>query len=154
VTLHFSFLLPKVPCFLLPTSQKPSLPRLTITARRPSWLNWITRNQVPLFVAQPPLPLQEFFPLHPLSLVLQPPWPLHSFCPLQACTAFSAAKVCKATPAWELVVLAAYARTAKEPVIRPATAAPAMTALDGLIICQFFLVYRWCLVAFATARLF
>jgi len=36
-------------------------------------------------VAQPPLPLQEFLPLQPLSLVLQPPLPLQEFCPLQAC---------------------------------------------------------------------
>jgi hypothetical protein len=35
-------------------------------------------------VAQPPLPLQEFLPLQPASLVLQPPWPLQAFCPLQA----------------------------------------------------------------------
>jgi hypothetical protein len=41
------------------------------------------------------------------------------------------------TPAWpeELApeLLAAYARTAKDPVRRPATAAPAITALDGFI---------------------
>src|SRR6266545_2558467 len=36
---------------------------------------------------QPPLPLQEFLPAHPLSPVLQPPWPLHSFLPLQPCLA-------------------------------------------------------------------
>src|SRR6266852_2668942 len=36
-------------------------------------------------VAQPPLPLQEFFPLQPLSLVLQPPLPLQEFSPLHAC---------------------------------------------------------------------
>ena len=34
-------------------------------------------------VAQPPLPLQEFLPLQPLSPVLQPPLPLQEFCPLQ-----------------------------------------------------------------------
>jgi len=34
-------------------------------------------------VAQPPFPLQEFFPLQPLSLVLQPPWPLQEFLPWQ-----------------------------------------------------------------------
>lgn len=38
-------------------------------------------------VAQPPLPLQEFFPLQPLSLVLQPPWPLQEFLPWQECFA-------------------------------------------------------------------
>ena len=36
-------------------------------------------------VAQPPLPLQLFLPLQPLSLLLQPPWPLQSFLPLQEC---------------------------------------------------------------------
>src|SRR5580698_7424437 len=36
-------------------------------------------------VAQPPLPLQLFLPLQPLSLALQPPLPLQSFLPLQAC---------------------------------------------------------------------
>jgi len=30
-------------------------------------------------VAQPPLPLQEFLPLQPLSLALQPPLPLQEF---------------------------------------------------------------------------
>ena len=38
-------------------------------------------------MAQPPLPLQEFLPLQPLSLDLQPPWPLQAFLPLQACLA-------------------------------------------------------------------
>lgn len=36
-------------------------------------------------VAQPPLPLQSFFPLQPLALDLHPPWPLQSFLPLQEC---------------------------------------------------------------------
>ena len=36
-------------------------------------------------VAQPPLPLQLFLPLQPLSLLLQPPLPLQEFWPLQAC---------------------------------------------------------------------
>src|SRR5580700_3989448 len=40
-------------------------------------------------VAQPPLPLQEFLPLQPASLVLQPPLPLQEFCPLQACFSFA-----------------------------------------------------------------
>src|SRR6185312_12881787 len=42
-------------------------------------------------VAQPPLPLQEFLPLQPLSPLLQPPWPLQSFWPLQACLPLSSA---------------------------------------------------------------
>src|SRR5580704_17862817 len=36
-------------------------------------------------VAQPPLPLQEFFALQPWSLVLQPPLPLQEFLPAQEC---------------------------------------------------------------------
>jgi hypothetical protein len=39
------------------------------------------------------------------------------------------------------VAVAAYERTANEPVRRPATAAPAITALDGLIIFDSFFVY-------------
>jgi hypothetical protein len=34
---------------------------------------------------QPPLPLQLFLPLQPISPVLQPPWPLQLFIPLQSC---------------------------------------------------------------------
>src|SRR5579862_564207 len=34
---------------------------------------------------QPPLPLQVFLPLQPLSPALQPPWPLQLFMPLQPC---------------------------------------------------------------------
>ena len=40
-------------------------------------------------VAQPPLPLQEFLPLQPLSLDLHPPLPLQEFWPLQACFSFT-----------------------------------------------------------------
>ena len=40
-------------------------------------------------VAQPPLPLQLFFPLQPLSLALHPPLPLHEFWPLQPCFSFT-----------------------------------------------------------------
>jgi hypothetical protein len=86
-------------------------------------------------VAQPPLPLHEFLALHPLSLVLQPPCPLHSFCPLHPCLPFASSICWSATPALLLAVeVAAYVRTANDPVRRPATAAPAITALDGLII--------------------
>jgi len=48
-------------------------------------------------VAQPPLPLQLFFPLQPLSLLLQPPWPLQSFLPLQECLAVPALWPCAST---------------------------------------------------------
>ena len=40
-------------------------------------------------VAQPPFPLQEFFPLQPLSLALQPPLPLQEFLPSQECLSLS-----------------------------------------------------------------
>ena len=40
-------------------------------------------------------------------------------------------------------VLAAYARTAIEPVRSPATAAPAMTALDGFMVLFPFEVWVW-----------
>jgi hypothetical protein len=36
---------------------------------------------------QPPLPLQEFLPLQPMSPVWQPPWLLQLFRPLQSCLA-------------------------------------------------------------------
>src|SRR5437764_9631835 len=57
-------------------------------------------------VAQPPLPLQEFLPLQPLSLALQPPWPLQSFFPLQECLAVSS-KVAFATDTLPADALAA-----------------------------------------------
>src|SRR5499427_2198150 len=44
-------------------------------------------------VAQPPLALQLFLPLQPLSPVLQPPLPLQEFCPLQACLSFLACQM-------------------------------------------------------------
>src|SRR5579862_470036 len=61
--------------------------------------------------AQPPLPLQLFFPPQPLSPLLQPPCPLQAFMPLQAC--FSAADSEPAQPD----------RTTAPPA-RPAAAAP------------------------------
>jgi hypothetical protein len=39
-------------------------------------------------VAQPPLLLHVFFPLHPLFPELQPPLPAQEFLPLQACFSF------------------------------------------------------------------
>jgi hypothetical protein len=55
-------------------------------------------------VAQPPLPLQEFLPLQPLSPVLQPPLPLQEFCPLQACFSLVACQmVPEDCPASELL---------------------------------------------------
>jgi hypothetical protein len=54
-------------------------------------------------VAQPPLPLQEFLPLQPLSPVLQPPLPLQEFWPLQACFSFLACKTVEDCPASALL---------------------------------------------------
>src|SRR5438552_3879692 len=83
-------------------------------------------------VAQPPLPLQEFLPLQPLSPVLQPPLPLHEFMPLQACLSvaslsLSLSPILSETPAFELDWTAC-ADTANEPLIKPAIAAPAIIA--------------------------
>jgi len=61
---------------------------------------------------QPPLPLQEFLPLQPLSLEPQPPLPLQSFLPLQELLSFEWSLSLAAVPAlssW------ANAREASEP---------------------------------------
>src|SRR5258707_14616292 len=102
-------------------------------------------------VAQPPFPLQEFLPLQPLSPDLQPPWPLQAFMPLQAWTPLSS-KVCKEVPAEVLLTLAAWARTAKEPVRRPAMAALARSVFDGgIILFWFFFFGFWFPTNFPTA---
>src|SRR5580704_13639674 len=77
-------------------------------------------------VAQPPLPLQEFLPLQPLSLALQPPLPLQEFWPLQACFSFTFLSAL----ALESSCAEAFERFLAEivalvPARRPATAAPA-----------------------------
>ena len=66
-------------------------------------------------VAQPPFPLQEFFPLQPLSPVLQPPWPLQSFLPLQLCLAVSA-KEAAVVASFPIVLLLAVTAVAVEAV--------------------------------------
>src|SRR3954466_5547352 len=77
------------------------------------------------FTAQPPLPLQEFLPLQPLSPVLQPPLPLQEFLPAQSCLSagLSAASVPALIVVLPEVVLVAACAT--DPVRRPARAAPA-----------------------------
>jgi hypothetical protein len=93
-------------------------------------------------VAQPPLPLQEFLPLQPLSLDLQPPLPLQEFWPLQACFSFtfllealsalsSWAVIADLTPGSRLEAL----MLALVPASKPATAAPVMRNLFDLVIC-------------------
>src|SRR5277367_914007 len=81
-------------------------------------------------VAQPPLPLQVFWALQPASPVLQPPWPLHAFCPLQECLLASSAiseEELNWVPEW--LVVGAACRRAAFPVMSPAMAAPARSAL-------------------------
>jgi hypothetical protein len=55
------------------------------TAPREKLIDCIENYFLDPSVAQPPLPLQEFLPLQPLSLVLQPPLPLQEFFPAQEC---------------------------------------------------------------------
>ncbi len=84
-------------------------------------------------VAQPPLPLQEFLPLQPLSLDLQPPLPLQEFKPLQACfsTGVSAAwpaiglmpELAEVSSAPDLLVVGIEAARAIVPPNRPVKAA-------------------------------
>jgi hypothetical protein len=86
-------------------------------------------------VAHPPLPLQEFLPLHPLSPVLQPPLPLQEFFPLQEFLS-GAGELAGASSIWwmavpELPVAAACTR-ADVPVKRPAIAAPTIIAFDDI----------------------
>src|SRR5580698_11297811 len=79
-------------------------------------------------VAQPPLPLQLFLPLQPLSLLLQPPWPLQSFLPLQECLLVSwwseallndaLPALSTGLPAWEVAACIVAA-----PLSKPVTAA-------------------------------
>ncbi len=52
---------------------------------------------------QPPLPLQEFLPLQPISPVWQPPWPLQLFRPLQSCFAAVLSEELALDPSEELL---------------------------------------------------
>src|SRR3954453_4506675 len=92
------------------------------------FLSWLPSG------AQPPLPLQEFLPLQPLSPVLQPPLPLQEFLPAQSClsAALSAARVPALIVVLPEVVLVAACAT--DPVRRPARAAPASRVVaEGFI---------------------
>src|ERR1035438_8854001 len=66
-----------------------------------------------LLVLQPPLPLQEFWPLQPLSPALQPPVPLQLFWPLQSCLPASLEASFDESPLPALS--SAYAREAMDP---------------------------------------
>src|ERR1700726_758964 len=74
-------------------------------------------------VAQPPLPLQEFLPLQPLSLALQPPLPLQELRPLQACFSTLSAAACPAMGLTTELVFAEVAARATVPPSRPVKAA-------------------------------
>jgi hypothetical protein len=81
---------------------------------------------------QPPLPLQLFLPLQPMSPVLQPPWPLQLFSPLQSCLAAEASEEEAAVP--ELSVLQ------PEMAMVPATN-PAMAAVIINVFAVFVIVF-------------
>src|SRR5579875_1506643 len=93
-------------------------------------------------VLQPPLPLQLFLPLQPLSLLLQPPWPLQSFLPLQECLACLAwgAVVNDALPAFRMgvtpVVPVVDACMTVAPLSRPETAAATIMVFIDCFICH------------------
>ena len=90
-------------------------------------------------MAQPPLPLHEFFPLQLLSPVLHPPLPLQEFCPWQACLSAFALPI-NETPGFP-VETEAWVVAANEPLINPAIAAPATIA--------FFVMLTFLFLAFA-----
>ncbi len=90
-------------------------------------------------VAQPPLPLQEFLPLQPLSLDLQPPLPLQEFWPLQACFSLTFLSVAAGlSVSWAVAAdLSPGSRLdalmlAPVPASKPATAAPVSEELIRL----------------------
>jgi hypothetical protein len=101
-------------------------------------------------VAQPPLPLQLFLALQPLSLDLHPPWPLQSFLPLQECLPVSWKLLfrCTAVPTFELALTLGCPfgatgwalRRAEVPPNKPVTAAVRMRVLTLLFIARTFLI--------------
>src|SRR5258705_11243564 len=102
-----------------------------------SYLPWVG---LPSFVAQPPLPLQEFLPAQPLSPVLQPPLPLQEFLPAQSWVSpFSAARTPAVGAPLLATVVAALSLAVRPPETRPAMAAPTNSAL--LVDCFFILVW-------------
>src|SRR5580704_3578357 len=89
-------------------------------------------------VAQPPLPLQEFLALQPLSLDLQPPLPLQEFWPLQACFSFTFLSVfvssCAAAEAFAPGARFEAFTAAPVPASKPAIAAPESRNLFDFVI--------------------
>src|SRR6202051_66144 len=96
-------------------------------------------------VAQPPLPLQLFLPLQPLSPVLQPPLPLQSFLPLQECLSVVVCWPIRRTPAAQpltlfwlwLAPLVTGCAAAMVPPTKPVRAALSRSALREVFIVRF-----------------
>jgi hypothetical protein len=80
---------------------------------------------------QPPLPLQLFLPLQPLSPAEHPPWPLQLFKPLQSCLAWSVDEA--AAPELSVELLQPVVM-ATEPATNPAMAAEMINVLAVLVI--------------------
>src|ERR1700756_3022230 len=76
-------------------------------------------------VAQPPLPLQEFLPLQPLSPVLQPPLPLQEFLPAHSCFSTAPPFFSAMRPGFAELLLVVGVAACMDPVRSPARAAPA-----------------------------
>src|SRR5204862_6653770 len=110
---------------------------------------------LPSFMAQPPLPLQEFLPAQPASPLLQPPLPLQPFLPAQSWVSplsfFSSARVPATVVAflnWTGPLTAAWDLAANPPVTMPASAAPARSAFVVLMrfivcCCGFVFLFFW-----------
>lgn len=81
---------------------------------------------------QPPLPLQLFLPLQPISPVWQPPCPLQVFKPLQSCFSIAAPDDAAALP--ELSEELLQPVMAMEPATNPAMAAEMTNVLAVLVI--------------------
>src|SRR5580698_779086 len=99
-------------------------------------------------VAQPPLPLQLFLPLQPLSLLLQPPVPLQSFFPLQECLAGASrlTPLNDSLPAFRMGAvpdeLSTDACIAVAPLSRPDTAAATIMVFKDCFICHSSIGFR------------
>jgi hypothetical protein len=104
-------------------------------------------------VEQPPLPLQEFLALQPLSPVLQPPLPLQEFWPLQACLSVCgslkldederpSARAMLVVP--ELLFVVVAEPTAVAPVSRPDMAAVISRDFIVALVIGIFLSRRGC----------
>src|SRR5580765_9006450 len=92
-------------------------------------------------VRQPPLPLQEFLPLQPLSEDLQPPVPLQEFWPLQACLYFAVLSSAFWSLSWPTAFMPALtldnrleACAALPLASNPASAAPTIRLFFDLVI--------------------